>query len=345
MIFTFYKVGLAQFFFDFFAVRLLKLKAIQGFREKRFHLGFPIILSKRWVANEQHEKAEKIHHSILVGILGKNFNFHIIRIESARMKTVYLVILTFFMSHHLWAQKLDNQELVDSTFGTERNSKFSFHQPVYFIFGDDDLKLQFSFKYRMARRVPVYFAYSQLMFWKIYDDSKPFEDVNYKPELFYRFQENRSKVFTSFDFGYLHTSNGKGGDESRSLERIFLRSNVVSKVRRHDVGVIFMVYSIYKKSPYNKDIIDHLGYWDATFYVTDIIRIDKQRIDFELRAYAGKELVNFDQGAYQIGLIYRVGSDKFNPSIYLQRFEGYAENLLNYDKRRSEWRLGLMLSF
>src|SRR5690606_34769127 len=129
------------------------------------------------------------------------------------------------------------------------------------------------FKYRMAKNFNLYFAYSQIMFWKIYDESKPFEDVNYMPELFYRFLEGGSKVFQSFDIGYLHTSNGQAEDESRSLDRIFIRSNLASKFRRHDIGAVIMVYGIYNEDDINDHIVKHLGYWDATFFISDLIRI------------------------------------------------------------------------
>lgn len=239
----------------------------------------------------------------------------------------------------------DTQKIVTAIFGDDKNQKFSLHQPFYFIFGDDDLKLQFSFKYRMARNLSFYFAYSQVMFWDIYEKSKPFEDVNYRPELFYRFLEGGSKFFQSVDMGYLHTSNGQSGDPSRSLDRVFIRSNLASKIKRHNIGAIVMAYAIYNEDKTNADIVKHLGYWDATFYISDLFRIERQRMDVEIRLYAGEKGYDVDQGAYQLGFIYRTGSDNFNPSFYLQRFEGYSENLLNYKKKTAEWRLGLMLAF
>lgn len=257
------------------------------------------------------------------------------------MKAI-LTLITFLFSLSVYAQ--NETKLVESIFGTDKNQKFSYHETNYFAFGDDDLKLQFGFKYRLARTFSFYFAYSQLMFWDIYDESKPFEDVNFKPEFFYRILEEQSTVLRSLDFGYLHTSNGRAGDESRSIDRLIARANIASKIRRHLLGGTFMVYKIFNEDETNDDIVEHLGYWNAHFYLTDILRVETQRLDLELMLYAGDKLINFDQGAYQLGFIYRFGSENFNPSLYLQRFEGYAENLLNYDKRTAEWRLGLMLS-
>lgn len=106
-----------------------------------------------------------------------------------------------------------------------------------------------------------------------------------------------------------------------------------------------MVYQIYNEDVTNDDIVNYLGYWDAHFYVSDLIRIERQQLDLEVRTYAGSKVFNLDQGGHLVGLIYRIGSDNFNPSFYFQRFEGYGESLLNYNKRRTEHRLGLMLYF
>ncbi|WP_408095888.1 phospholipase A [Peredibacter sp. HCB2-198] len=261
-----------------------------------------------------------------------------------------MIILTLWAGV-VWAQgepdpeEIETEKNIESLFGIDRNQKFSFHQPTYFIFGNDDLKLQFSFKYRLAKTFNLYFAYSQVMFWDIWKESRPFEDVNYRPELFYRLLETKTGIFQSFDIGWLHTSNGQDEEDSRSLDRVFVRSNIATKFHRHHFGAVIMLYNIYNEDATNEDIVDHYGYWDALFYLSDIVRIEKQRMDLEVRAYAGKKIYDLDQGAYQIGLVYRVGSDNFNPSIYFQRFEGYGENLLGYNKRRTEHRLGLMLYF
>lgn len=257
-----------------------------------------------------------------------------------------LFVLSFLVfSFNAFAIRQNPQETIEAIFGTPENQKFSFHNPTYFVFGDDDLKLQFSFKYRLAKSFPVYFAYTQLMFWDIYDESKPFEDVNYKPEIFYRLIETDSKSFKTLDMGYLHTSNGKDKLDSRSLDRIYLRSNYITKISRHYLDVNLMVYKIFNEDDTNKDIVNHLGYWDLNMILTDLILINDQSIDLEFRAYAGSKVYDIDQGATQIGLAYNFGSNNFNPSLYLQWFEGYGESLIGYNKKRSEYRLGFMLAF
>lgn len=253
-----------------------------------------------------------------------------------------LLVLSFLLCGVLRAE---NRPEVQGVFLTNAAEKFSFHQPTYFIGGKDDLKLQFSFKYRMARKVPLYFAYSQLMFWDFYDDSSPFRDSNYRPELFYRFLEHESSFVSSLDAGYMHLSNGRDEADSRSLERIFLRSNMLFKFAERQLGFIFTGQYLFDEDKTNKDIVNYIGNWEAIIYLSKLFSFESSYTDLEIRTYAGSSVYNIDQGAVQVGLIHRFVTDEFNPAIYLQYFEGYAEDLLFYNRKRSRIRLGLMLSF
>lgn len=259
------------------------------------------------------------------------------------MKLIWLIAALLFQLSVSYAQSLEDN--VESIFGTKVTQKFSAHRPSYFIFGDDDLKIQFSFKYRLSRKQNIYFAYSQLMFWSIFQESRPFEDINYNPEVFYRIFDAEGGIFKTLDIGYLHTSNGEAQTETRSLDRLFLRTNFIIKMDRHLLGTNLMVHHIYDEDITNRDIKNYLGFWDMTIFMTDVLRNEDQRLDLEFRFYAGSKILNIDQGGSQIGLIYHFGGDYINPALYLQRFEGYAENLLNYNEKRTEYRLGLMLSF
>jgi outer membrane phospholipase A len=107
----------------------------------------------------------------------------------------------------------------------------SVHEPMYFLLGVepglDQSKFQFSFKYRLfnpegllAKKVPsvsgFHLGYTQRSIWDLKDDSKPFDDTSYMPELFYllpKIDLNIERI-TAFGVqgGFQHESNGKGGD-------------------------------------------------------------------------------------------------------------------------------------
>lgn len=121
--------------------------------------------------------------------------------------------------------------------------------------GKDDLKLQLNGKYRIARNFNLYAAYTQTMFWSIFSDSQPFKDINYNPEAFYRIVEldSDTELLKSVDIGYVHRSNGKDGLDSRSINRVFVKTNLVAQIGRHDIVADLMFYKIIDGANYNSD--------------------------------------------------------------------------------------------
>ncbi len=237
------------------------------------------------------------------------------------------------------------QEASKAIFGIDPRNKFSLYQPSYFIFGKENLKMQFSGKYRVAKNYNLYLGYTQTMFWNIYDQSAPFDDINYAPEAFYRLVEGDDKFIRSIDLGMQHKSNGEEGDKSRSMNSLFLKTNLASKIKRHNVLGEFKLQNIYSKATANKDIVHHMGFWELKLILTHVLVHDTQRLDVEYRFFAGKSVVDIGKGGRELGLVYRLGSDNFNPAFYLQYYSGYAETLLHYDQKISQVRLGLLLFF
>lgn len=230
-------------------------------------------------------------------------------------------------------------------FGIDPRNKFSIYQANYFVFGKENLKMQFSGKYRLAKAYNIYLSYTQTMFWNIYAQSAPFDDINYNPEVFYRLVEGDDNFIRSVDFGVTHTSNGEDGDRSRSINRLFLKTNVATNFGRNNVLAELKLQHIYSKADANKDIVDHMGYWEMKFIFTHILVSGTSRMDLEYRFFGGKSIVNLGKGGREIGLVYHLGNENFNPAFYLQYFSGYAESLLHYDQKISQARLGLLLFF
>lgn len=242
-------------------------------------------------------------------------------------------------------QKEVIQEASTQIFGADPTNKFSLYQPTYFIFGKDNLKLQFSAKYRVAKNYNLYLGYTQTMFWNIYEQSAPFDDINYNPEAFYRLFEQENKFLRSIDLGMLHTSNGEDGIKSRSINRVYLKTNMATSWGRHNLLGELRLQHIYSKADANKDIVDYMGYWDLRMMITHILVWGKTRLDLEYRLFAGKDVVDIAKGGRELGLLYNLGSENFNPTFYVQYYSGYAESLLHYNQKVSVVRGGLLLYF
>lgn len=255
-----------------------------------------------------------------------------------------LISLLFFMLTGPASAQNYNVNLEDVLHNGEERS-FGLHLPNYILAGKDDLKLQFSFKYKILRNSNFYFGYTQKMFWEIYKDSKPFKDTNYNPEFFYRFPIKGSH-YGSVDVGYLHSSNGKAGIESRSFDRFYARWSSFLYQGKFKFLSSLRLYYVLNEDPTNKDISNYVGFWDWTFYLMNLLASDSgESFDLGVNVFAGDRGYDFDRGGLEASIRYTFRPMAFNPDIMLQYYRGYLEDQLNYDQKTERIRLGFMFYF
>jgi phospholipase A1 len=178
-------------------------------------------------------------------------------------------------------------------------------------------------------------AYTQRSWWQLYRHSSPFRETNYLPELYISipWYSNKSLI-KNYKFGFLHESNGQGGKNSRSWNRLYL--DVIFQYE----GVFInprVWYRIPEKAKHddNKDVLNHMGYGDLT-----IIYPHKEHL-FELLLRN-----NFDskdnRGAVQVDWTFPLA--KSGIFGYVQYFDGYGESLIDYNKKVRRIGIGLALS-
>lgn len=226
--------------------------------------------------------------------------------------------------------------------GEARGESFSFHKLNYAVVGDMDLKLQYSFKYRFVQDVNFFASFTNFMLWEIFEESIPMTDNNFNPELFYRFVPDRSWLLSS-DVGYWHLSNGQDDVESRGWDRLYARFNHIYEWKRIDMySVTHIFFATLSKSRNNPDIHNYLGWWSVSFWIRNLFNYSSgESLDLELKLVSGDHGDPFDKGSTTVGLQYRVRAiPRFNPTLYLQYFNGYGEVILNYNKRAEELRGG-----
>src|SRR5690606_19684581 len=133
-----------------------------------------------------------------------------------------------------------------SALGTQDNPAFerfrsaiSPYEAVYFDVGGQDSRMarfQISLKYRLftpndAQNPDfwdnLYLGYTQTSLWDLHSESNPFVDTSFKPSLFWRqdaiFRPEDSAFFLGLQTGVEHESNGKSGDDSRSLNFAYIQ--------------------------------------------------------------------------------------------------------------------------
>jgi outer membrane phospholipase A len=237
------------------------------------------------------------------------------------------------------AEKAPAAEKIDR----EDSSILERHYPFYFVYGEPLSKLQLCFKAPVLRGQNLYFAYTQVMFWALQEDSKPFRDLTYNPELFYRW-ETPWTLLKSIDFGLIgHTSNGRLGGESRSYDMNYLRFNTERTGHRWLTRMSAQVAYLHGFDPTNRDIQKYVSPLSLSISFVQLFDawFDKSEVAFSAWP-GGKFADKWGQGGYEVSWSFRLGAIKIVPAFYLQYYYGYAEALLNYDQHVREFRGGLI---
>jgi phospholipase A1 len=217
------------------------------------------------------------------------------------------------------------------------------------------VKFQFSIKYKfLDRDIPVggrplalYLAYSQKSLWNVGQDSKPFEESNYNPEVFFNYNANitwgpivlRDIILSPYE----HESNGLEGPQSRSWNRLYAAVHLGAlpmteqceddSMQKDHVSLTMKVWHAYGYSDQNtylrtigsnKTFLGYEGYGEVNLVLKDIIvqREWGNRIDVTSKI-GGKQNFEFQ---YQ----QKIPSLNFSP--YIQYWYGYNETLLRFDR-------------
>jgi outer membrane phospholipase A len=234
---------------------------------------------------------------------------------------------------------------------------FSGYEPLYFIVGPDypNAKFQISFKYQvfsntgpLAKAYPavkgLHIAYTQMSLWDLTSTSKPFVDTSYKPEVFYgirRVDGGRWANWLRLDLqaGLQHHSNGKSGDDSRSLNAAYFEPTLfLGDEDEFHVSLAPRVWAYLGSLDENPDIKDYYGNvgvrstvgWGRNLLLSATGRIGND---------ANRGSIQFDLSFPLMRFLY----GNLGLYLYAQYFLGYGESLLRYNERTSAIRFGFSL--
>lgn len=214
-----------------------------------------------------------------------------------------------------------------------------------------ELQFQLSLKVLVAENLighngHLSFAYTNRSFWQAYNRrvSAPFRETDHEPELFLTF-ENDWHVLgarnSANQFILNHQSNGRGGDLSRSWNRVMFNS-----VWERDNFVLtampwYRIPEDKKKSPDspagddNPDIEKYMG----NFELRGSYQVQHgQTISMMLR----NNLRNDNMGAIEVAYGFPIGGTKLRG--YLKYFNGYGESLIDYNHHIQSIGIGFLIS-
>jgi len=235
------------------------------------------------------------------------------------------------------------------------------HKPNYFLpihyqsdvesndlLASDDALDNIEFTFQLSVKFPVashvlgsdsrlWMAYTQKAFWQAYnsDISAPFRETNHEPEIFVTKnlkQGSMSLIPTYVAFGFNHNSNGQDGLESRSWNRVF-----AELFYETDNSVISIKpwYRIPEDSENddNLNIEKYYGYGE----LNAIYLLDKYKMSLMLR----NNLREDNKGAVELGFTFPLWGKSEG---YIQYFSGYGHSLIEYNKYRQSFGIGIMVA-
>lgn len=227
-------------------------------------------------------------------------------------------------------------------------SAFGAFHDNYFIVGiptnhkptcdNSDVKFHVSVRQMLTRnRLPLNTAllltYSQSSFWTIFAESSPFKDNNYNPTLTFAtpiFKDNyfRGLVLLAIE----HESNGRDGEDSRSWNffslrcHYFLSQNWLASVS---------LWAGWVDKEGNPDLMSYKGYGhgQVTYYANN------DRFSASIILAPRNRFGSFNT---TVGVNFKLTKND-NQFVFMQFYNGYCENLLNYNEFRSMLRIGLCI--
>lgn len=225
------------------------------------------------------------------------------------------------------------------------------HEPMYFVYGTGPqaAKLQFSFKFKLAdlgdktaatTLNSLQLGYTERSLWDVSSVSSPFYDTSYMPELFWEWirfpaRKQRGLSWNGFQLGVKHESNGKGGDDSRSVNTAYLR--IPFFAGPVDGWHLILFPEVWAYLGTGEDIAEYRGYGQ--------LRGSFGQAKGPLLAFAAMAGKGLHHGSVQLGITYPVHVRFLGSSVFVlaQYFNGYGESILSYDRKSESLRVGIAL--
>lgn len=204
---------------------------------------------------------------------------------------------------------------------------------------NSDVTFQISFRQRVTKSIfpfhsHLFLSYSQKAMWNIFEQSMPFHDLNFNPGVGIQAPIIlKGKLVGSGLVMLEHESNGRDGEASRSWNKV---SFAASAFINHNLMVHGKAWIPIIDGENNKDILRYSGIFQGGL----------QFISNNKRWVADMTLVKRKGWNLSCNTIINVGfriREKDNQFLMLHFYDGYGENLLDYNKYHCRLRLGLLI--
>ena len=226
---------------------------------------------------------------------------------------------------------------------------FTLFKDNYFIAGvpvghkitseNSDVKFQVSIAQRLTKstlpfHTYLFIAYSQKTFWNVFQESLPMRDLNFNPGIgLSKLLISKNRLVGKLTLLIEHESNGRDRLASRSWNKISFCGNIYLDPNLMVHGKFWIPIV---DGGNNRDILRYSG-----IYQTGIQALSTNRRWVLSATFVKRKGGNFNANSI-VELGFRIRK-KDNQFLFLQYYNGYGENLLDYNKYHSRLRIGLLI--
>ncbi len=279
-----------------------------------------------------------------------------------KLKLTLLLLWCAIMALSSTGARAESSEVFSSGTGTKRDIfRLEKYRPLYFITVYDptlrrhDRSLQdFEVQFQLSFKIPILaipyangrlaFGYTQVSYWQFFnvDNSAPFRETNYAPEFmasFEHYPEALGLTQVRTTFAAIHESNGRGVPESRSWNRLYAECKL--DWERFTLGVRpwYRIPESGKQSPTdakgddNPDITRYMGYGE--------VAAQYRASAFTVMLTGRNNLRGSpNYGSVQLDISIPTKNDF---QFYIQAFDGYGDNLIDYNRTSSRVGAGVLI--
>lgn len=215
------------------------------------------------------------------------------------------------------------------------------YQPFYFLYGNPRSRVQISLLASPINEIPLFFGYTQRIKWSLLEVSIPIEEVQYHPDMFWRFDKIIDNTFV--DIGVEHISNGKSGAGSHSLFQAFSRMHWQQGWQRWRLGAKFKTHLAFGQGRGLDEFVRHYGFWEAGFsLVQSGSDVHSPKFGMSvLFAFGGASGFDWRYGRQSLELRYDISPVQDPIYLTLVAEIGYAELLKEVDRYQRSLLLGI----
>jgi len=206
---------------------------------------------------------------------------------------------------------------------------------------DVELEFQISLKHPIGPW-PIYFGYTQTSYfrWLDEDNSRPFRETTYNPELWYRFRPGRLRPdWLGLDLGLEHESNGEDAPESRSWNRVYARPWADYGPWAVSLKLWYRLPEEAKDEPTDPEGDDNPRILE--FYGHHELKVGYTMADGDWLELSTRYAFDAERGAAR--LRYATVTPEGSSYLYFEVFSGYGESLETFKRNRTRVGIGFAL--